>query len=71
MNLGLLQIGWNEYPALQSVARGLCSGGIGQVAGRRARDGVESKAAGVGESHGDDAVFKAQGRQADGVIFDE
>src|SRR5581483_2786745 len=70
-NLGLLKVGWDENPAFESVARRLCGRGVSKITSRRARDGVESKGAGVSQCSCDHTVFEAQCGQADRVIFNE
>ena len=69
-NLCGLEIGGDEDPGLQSFARGVCGDGVGQVSGRRTRDGVEAEGFRLRQRDGDDAVFEAQRGQADGVVLE-
>ena len=65
-----LEVGGDEDAGLEAEARGLRGDGVGEVAGGGAADGVEAELARVGEGDGDDAVFEAEGREADGVVLD-
>src|SRR2546429_1432754 len=69
-HLGRLEVRGNEDTRVEALLRGLRGDGVGQIAGRRAADGGETKAARSGESCGDDAVFERQGREANRVIFE-
>ena len=64
------EIGGDEDAGLEAEAGGLGGDGVGEVAGGGAADGVEAELARVGEGDGDDAIFEAEGREADGVVFD-
>ena len=69
-NLGWFQVGRHQNASLEAEARGLRGDRVGEVAGGGTADDVEPEGAGVGERHGDDSVFKREGREADGVVFD-
>src|SRR6185369_6677520 len=70
-NFRRLKIGRNKNPALQTIASRLCRCSVGKVPSRGARNRIESKAARVGNSHGDHTVFEAQGWKANGVVLDK
>ena len=69
-NLGWLEIGRDEDPRLEAIARGLGRDRVGEVAGRRARNGIESKRARLCQRHGDHAILETERGQADGVVLD-
>ena len=68
-NLCRLEIGGNEDPGLESVARGLGRDRVRQVAGRGARHGIESERARLRQRHRHHAILKAQRGQADRVVL--
>ena len=70
-NLCGLEVGGDEDGGLEAEAGGLRGDGVGEVAGGGAADGVEAELARVGEGDGDDAIFEAEGWEADGIVFDE
>jgi hypothetical protein len=69
-DLGGLEVCGDEDGGLEAETSGLRGYGVGEIAGRGASDGLEAELARVGESNGDDAVFEAEGREADGVVLD-
>ncbi len=69
-DLRRLQVRGDENVGLQAQARRAGGHRVGQVAGRRAAHGVESKSLRIGQSHGNHSVFEAESRQAYGVVFD-
>src|SRR5258707_776247 len=68
-NLCWLKIGGNEDAGFKTGTRGLRRNGIGKIAGRRAADDIEAEVSGLGESHCDYAVFKAERREAYSIVF--
>ena len=69
-NLALLQIRRNEHVGFQSGRGGVGGDGVGQIAGGRAGDGVETKFARAAQRHADDAVLEREGGIIDGVVLD-
>ena len=69
-NLRGLEVGGNKDVGLEAQARGVRGHGIGQVAGRRAADGIESESLCVGQRHRDHAILEAQRGHADGIVLD-
>ena len=70
-NLRLFEIGGNEDPTFKSMPRGLCCGGVGEITGRRAGDGIEAEGAGIGQRDRDHTVFETECGRADRIILDE
>ncbi len=46
------------------------SNGVGQIAGGRAADRIESEGLRVGQRHGDHTIFEAERGHADGIVLD-
>jgi hypothetical protein len=69
-NFGRLEVGGDEDAGLEAEAGGLGGDGVGEVAGGGAADGLEAELLRVGEGDGDDAVFEAEGWEADGIVLD-
>ncbi len=69
-DFGWLEVGRNEDAGLEAEAGGLGGDGVGEVAGGGAADGLEAELLRVGQGDGDDAIFEAEGWEADGVVLD-
>src|SRR5207247_2684820 len=53
----LLEVGWNEDVRAQPAGRRVGGDRVGEVAGRRAGDGLEAKLARLGDRNGDAPVL--------------
>src|SRR5262245_38057084 len=69
-NLGGLEIGRNKDTGLESAAGRLCRHRVGQVSGGRAAYGFKSKVARLRQRNRNHAVFEAQRREADRIVFE-
>src|SRR5213078_2744555 len=69
-NFCWFKIGRDEDACVESLLRGLRSDRVGQIAGRRAADSFEFKAARGGQGRCDNAILERKRREADGVVLD-
>src|SRR5207302_8074573 len=66
-DLGGLEIGGDEDARVETLLRGLCGNGVGEVAGRGAANRFQVEAASGHQSGGNDAVLKGKRREAYGI----
>src|SRR5260370_33061187 len=69
-NLCGLEIRRHENAGLDAETGCLRGDRVGEVAGGGGTDSLKAKALSIGQGDGDDAVFEAERREADGVILD-
>ena len=69
-NLALFQIGRNEHVGFKSGARSIGGNGVREVAGRGARDGLETEFLRAAQGHADDAVLERERGVIDSVVLD-
>src|SRR5437660_8874993 len=69
-NFRRFKVGGNEDAGVESLLRGLCGNGVGEIAGGGAADSGETKSARRRESRGHDTIFERERRKANGVIFE-
>ena len=69
-NLARLEIVRNEDVALQPEARGVRRHAVGEVAGRRAAEHLESELDGTRRRNRDDAILVRERRMVDGIVLE-
>ena len=69
-DLSLLEVVGNEDVTVEPGLCGVGGDGVGEVAGRRAADGVEAELDRLGDRDRDDALLVGVGRVVDRVVLD-
>src|SRR5207245_7675254 len=65
-----LKIGGNEHASVETLLSGLRRDGVGQIAGGRAADSFEFKAARGGQGRCDNTILEGKRRETDRVVLD-
>ena len=68
-NLGRLEVGRNKDAGFKALACCLRRYRIGEVAGRRTANDLETEMPGLGQGNGHHAIFKAECGKTDGIVF--